>query len=91
MANTPKHKLFFGIPYGRPVQDGKIDPDDGTASKPTVKPCWTWDQGSAVFSSGSLRFDCGYNIDYEISKQLETSGFTWDNNVVTLDTESQIF
>ena len=29
MANTPKHKLLFGIPYGRPEETGKLDPNDG--------------------------------------------------------------
>lgn len=91
MANTPKHKLLFGIPYGRPEETGKLDPNDGTTGKPSVKPCWTWDSGSAVFSSGTLGFDCGYSIEDELLKELETSGFTWDNNVVTMDTESQIF
>lgn len=91
MADTPKHKLLFGIPYGRPVENGQKDPDGGLVDKPGVQACWTWDSTKNVFSSGSLGFDCGFDDDYETSKQLEASGFTWDDNVLTLDTESQIF
>lgn len=91
MADTPKHKLLFGIPYGIPTNPGKQDPGSGIVDKPSVLPCWTWDSTKNVFSSGSLGFDCGYDDDYELSKQLEASGFTWDDDVLTMDTESQIF
>lgn len=91
MADTPKHKLLFGIPYGRQDRSGSTNKGGDLTSKPSIQPCWTWDSGQAVFSSGSLRFDCGFDLDYELFKQLEASGFTWDNDVVTLDTETQIF
>jgi hypothetical protein len=88
MANTPKHKLLFGIPYGFDKPSGV---GDGSGDGPTIEPCWTWDSGKSVFSSGSLGFDCGFDVEYELSKELEKSGFTWDNDVITLDAESQIF
>lgn len=89
MADTPKHKLFFGIPYGKPTVPEKLDPGD-TVSKGGSEPCWRWDTGNPVFSSGSLGFDCGLAIDDEYIEQVEAGGFSWDNDVVTMDTESLI-
>lgn len=87
----PKHKLFFGIPYGKAASVDKISPTDKAPETPTKLPCFTFDTSSAVFSSGSLRFDCDYDGAFLAAKELEAGGFTFDNTEVTMDTSSLIF
>lgn len=85
------HKLFFGIPYGRPLNVDRILPTEKAPVTPTTLPCFTFDTTKTVFSSGSLRFDCDYDGAFLEAKALESGGFTFDNTVVTMDTSSLIY
>lgn len=96
--NTPKHKIFFGVPDGK--VKGKTyeeylaskDPGAIPGAKPItgIYPCFTWDADKSLFSSAKLRFDCDYDANELLERQLVSSGFTWDNEVVTMDTTMQM-
>lgn len=97
--SSPKHKIFFGVSDGKPP--GKTldeylagkDPNyiPGAIPGADGEPCWLWDTSEAVFSSESLRFDCDYD-GYVLSELIfKSAGFTFDNEVVTMDTDTKIY
>lgn len=65
MADTPKHKLLFGVPYGRAgdADTDQIPLGQEPPESPSFMP-WTWDTGEALFSSGTLTFDSEYDGAY---------------------------
>lgn len=82
---SPKHKIFFGAPdpkgTGLPAKPGS----------PAKEPCFTWDTDEKIFSSETKTFDCDYDVDTLVSKATITSGFTWDSNTITMDTDTKIY
>lgn len=65
MADTPKHKLLFGVPYGTATETvtDQIPVGQEPPATSTFQP-WTWDTGEALFSSGVLTFDSEYDGAY---------------------------